>query len=76
MENPKSFSGAKSNTRQEVSFKERQPRKGTLQTSAAKHGSVQTAVANESPVEANSTKKVETEGSKPATTGGRDRGWQ
>lgn len=49
----------KSNTRQEVSFKERQPRKGALQTSAAKQGSMQTAVADESPVEANSKKQVE-----------------
>lgn len=54
----------KSNTRQEVSFKERQPRKAVLQTSAAKQGPVQTAIANRSPVEANSKTKVEVQGSK------------
>lgn len=58
----------KPNTRQEVSFKEGQPRKGVLQTSAAKQGLVQTAVTNESPGEANSKKKLEPQISEPATT--------
>lgn len=66
----------KSNTRQEVSFKEKQPRKGALQTSAAKPGSLQTDIANESPVEANSKKKLEAQGSKPATAEGHDPEWQ